>query len=178
MQVTDDGLVLDGRVTVRHDASLQTGLSWERSNHLCDDLAHRPAALARPRFASADDLERKPWRAAVRHRVGDLLPVDLAARPGPATTGSQPREPCHPPFMHSRSSWLIATWHALVSGTPIFDPPCQAGLLRRLWLRSLAGRQPHMDLGDHPGFAARPPASAAACSPGPRPGPGVGRHGR
>jgi hypothetical protein len=33
MKVTDDGVVLEVRVTVRHDASLQTGLSSERTNH-------------------------------------------------------------------------------------------------------------------------------------------------
>ncbi len=28
-------------------------------------------------MASADDLEREPWRAAVLHQRGGLMPVDL-----------------------------------------------------------------------------------------------------
>jgi hypothetical protein len=44
-------------------------------------------------------VEREPWRAAVLHQVGDLMPVDVVGD----GVGQRPRDPqtgelCHPPF--------------------------------------------------------------------------------
>ena len=62
-------------------------------------------------------MEREPWRAAVPHQMGDLMPVDVVGDGlGQRPRDPQPGELPHRHWCTSRSSSLMASWHALVSG--------------------------------------------------------------
>jgi len=51
--------------------------------------------------ASSDDLEREPWRAAVLHQPGHLMPVDVVCdRMSQRPRDPEPGESRHPPFVH------------------------------------------------------------------------------
>jgi hypothetical protein len=106
----------------------------------------------RPRgTASPDDLERKPWRAAAAHQLGDLVPIDVVG----GGLGQRPRDP-QPrelsPAIHARSGRYGRSPHGVVLPPPVPS----SGLL--------PGGIPC----DHARIAKPSPESAKASSPSPQ----------